>query len=297
MPIGEAWRRARSHLWAVLVGFAIGFAIAWPLTLLADTGVSGRAGPISSIADLHAKADWFARVVATGARPFLVDNPSKIQALLTAGPVLLLAAVGLLIRASGDTRDRWSRLLLAAILVPLCVGPFLVLADNTLEFRVLPALSALMLAYVVLAADACIRRVFGRDERAPMAQRVFPAVAIGLAVIGGIVAVRTTRTVIVRPAQQKEAALRAQLQAFDPKRHDRVQFVVPARWPPRDGLGLYSMRSDLEQDWVPRPDVALLLRSRGIDIDYSAIRVTRTPTRPAPEEFVLDGRVVLAATD
>jgi len=35
-------------------------------------------GTISSIADLHAKADWFARVVATGARPFLVvmtDRP------------------------------------------------------------------------------------------------------------------------------------------------------------------------------------------------------------------------------
>jgi hypothetical protein len=270
-PRLEAARRQfLTHLILFGVGTVIALGAAYLCLLLTDVEPSLRARPLNSLDDLAPKAWWFVtRYLATAARPFLVDSPSPIEALLTAVPILLIVTIGLWLMTAGALFERATHFLLLSLIVPLSVAPLLVISESQIEFRLLPAISMTLIFYLAASLRDLFKRAMTRvrvPKPPPMPSIVLVVAMVALAGFATKWDIEGTWTV---PGEIKETFLRGRIDQLDP-RTQSVAVILPSppfgtgsAWGAHDRLGDYTVTTDLSVPWVPRPNVRLILLEEG----------------------------------
>ncbi len=275
----------------VLVAGTVGLAIGRIFMAVLDVEPS-RLQIVDSVPEVVDKLVWFAtHPIAVAARPFQISSPGNTAAVLTAGPVLVVIAVGLYLRQNGSRTERAASVSLLMGLCALTMTMHLVSVDNQIEYRFMPGIVVLTWVYLVVAIRAIHRWLSGRTagiERLGVVGVAALAVVVGVATSQA----RTTiEQVFIRPAEVKEQYLTDRLEGFDPARHDRIVVLEPAEgWPSRTNLGIYSSRTDLGHGWVIEPNLCLLLEERHRDGVCPVVEVVDQPIELRSTDFGLDLR-------
>jgi hypothetical protein len=286
-PDDEGLRQTGKLLFAAAVGALVAFAAAVVVNDVTHVAWRDRSALLSSVGDIEHKAAWvFTRPLVIAARPFGIDSPTPLDALLTAGPVWLLIALDWARRVRSQ---RKYLLLLTLVAVPLvAMLPNVLVRENQIEFRVLAGICVTVWWYACVAAYHTLRR---QQWFEALRVHTGPAYVISAILVSwlALVSRRNIMTTMVEPNQQKDAYIAAQLRKFDPTQHSRIIVVNdPEWWGRRRRVGTFSLISDLALEWVPPADVRLKAREVGIDVLRTAITVQKEPFVSAANTVAID---------
>lgn len=250
-----------------LAAAALALAYVALLIVLAATGweVSGRSG----LADDPAhKASWVLYIAMPRALGlhYVGENPSGRLALA----VVVVLAVGLVLRAREDIAAAARLGAAAAVLVPLAYAPSLVVRENWASFRTQVALSMLLGLYVVVAVTEIGRFCLDWSSRSrPEVRRgvrlAVPALAAAGVTVVAVAAYVNVSERFVQPEARELKVIRSQVAAIPGDEVLRVVFRQASKYdegessPNFDEFAFPSSAAD----WVPEPAVALLLREQG----------------------------------
>ena len=253
---------------------------------------STRYGVVNSLPELIDKVIWFiGHPVAVAARPFLISSPGGVEAVLTAGPVILVVVIGLFLGRPGSIMERSVAVALLMGVAALSMSMHLISVDNQIEYRFMAGLVVVIWVYLAVGVRATQETL--RDRRSFL--RLMPAIGVPLLVVivlvGAVLARTNVQQVFVHPSEVKEAYLVDHLVGFDPESHDRIVVQQPVDgWPSHDNLGIYSTRTDIAHGWVIEPNLRLLLAEKsGYNGQVEILETTGwVPT--GPRDFILDLR-------
>ena len=265
---------------------------------LVDAEFVGRDRLIGSAPQVIDKVVWFiTHPVGVVARPFVIASPGNLEAFGTAGPVLVLIAVGLHMRQQGSVLERVGSLAVLGLAATLTMLFHLITSDNQVEYRFMAGLTVIVWIYCVFAARE-IGSTIGIyiDNRWGTGVMLIPKIGLAaltiVVVASGWMAYKNVDQVFVEPSRVKEFFLVAALEDYDPGSYERIVVIDgDGIWPSRENLGIYSTRSDLSHQWVPESNVRQLLRETGRWRSDGIIDVVRAPTRLQEGDYVVDLRL------
>jgi hypothetical protein len=266
LPVGEAWSRLRNAFLLLAITLASGL-LAAKFTILATGASQSARADILTIGEMPGKALWLVtRPIVTSLRPFLVDSPDPWVAGLTALPLLLLLLVGIAAQSHAISERFLSRASLVLIPLIASVLPNLITSENIYEFRNYRNLSwGVFTVASVLAVEWLHSRVAQPAVASGRRIAITRQWACGLLAAGlglGIILHANDRyaALIGDPYAAKTTFLTRSLEECVSNRSTREVTLVSPRGPfpvlPR--LGMFSMVTDLSQDWVPISNVRQL---------------------------------------
>ena len=159
----------------------------------------------------------------------------------------------------------------------LTLIPIMITSDNQIEFRVLPGYSwgiaALATFFLLISIDLLLRLLIENAKVRGFTLLIVPAVL-------SLVAVLTINShytdLFGGPYQKKNAFLNTSISSCLKNGTIKSVLVIAPKlpFPSFQRLGVFSMSTDLASEWVPKPNVELLLRQRGISapVAYSTTR-------------------------
>lgn len=208
------------------------------------------------------KIEWFlTRPIATAFRPFMIDSPSPIFAIITAAPFILFLAHCLcktLWKPTDAIRQNILTILLFSIwLLILPAAHLLVTSNNQYEFRMLPSLNF----SVVYLIGIHIFRLLTRHHFFQIVMVILlPALSISLTNI-------RFQELMYTPFNSKMNFYQNELQKCDGEQVNAglVVFGPNAPFPHFRRLGDFSIISDLEYSWVSKGSLLYFLRVNRID--------------------------------
>ena len=220
------------------------------------------------------------------------------MALLTAGPVLVLTAVGLYLRQKGTFWNRVAVIALLFVFMCLSMGSHLVSIENQIEYRYMVGITIAMWVYFLVALHQLMKTAItallsrhGATQSASVLSLLIP-IFMGVVIIGAAWNARANvNQVFIEPFQSKEVFLNQALEPFDPKVHSRIVLVSDQTvWPHRLNLGIYSTVSDLVHPWVLDPNIRLLLKEQGKETETVRLNVVSSVESLEPNDMVIDLR-------
>ena len=245
------------------------FSILVAVLALQISGVSAnKRVSILTLSEIPQKIAWLlTRPLVVGLRPFMIDSPSPKIALITSIPVivLLLFGIGSQSRHLGESlvyRAFWSAVPLVLSLIPIMIT-----SDNQIEFRVLPGYCwgiAVLATYFLLLFIDSLLGTHIRNIKQKTSVSLLVATIVALI---GIVSINSHYSDLIgSPYQKKNAFLNSKISSCLSRGSISEVFIIAPKLPfpslPR--LGIFSMSTDLASGWVPKPNVDLLLKERGI---------------------------------
>jgi hypothetical protein len=219
-------------------------------------------------------------------------------ALLTAGPIFVLTAVGLYLRQKGSVWNRAVATGLLLVFLCLAVGVHLVVTENQIEYHSMIGITIAMWVYLLVALRQLMRATVtmlrsrrGPTQKAPVPSLLVP-ILMGAVILGAAWNARTNiNQVFIKPFQSKEAYLSQALDPFDPEVHSRIVVINDQPlWPLRLNLGNLSTVSDLAHPWVVEPNIRLLLEERGVETATVPIAVVTPDFGAGPNDLAVDLR-------
>ena len=245
------------------------------------------------------KIVWFiTHPVAVVARPFVIASPGNLEAFATAGPVLVLVAVGLHMRQQGSVVERIGSLTVLGVAAALTMFFHLIASDNQIEYRFMAGLTVVFWVYCVFAVQEYgsiigikVEKIW---EKGALLIPKMGLVLLTIVVVGsGWLAYKNVEQVFVEPSRVKELFLIAALEDYDPDSYERIVVINgDGIWPSRENLGVYSTRSDLSHPWVPESNVRQLLRETGRWRSDGIIEVVGAARRVQEGDYVVDLRLL-----
>jgi len=291
--------RAVLRLGCLVVGTGVASLLIAPLARnIRGIPVDSRVQIITSPQEAVEKILWFvSHPVVVAARPFNIRSPEPLNALLTAGPVLGVTAIGLFVALRGPALSRLGTLCALGVCCSLTMTAHLVVPDNQIEYRFMVGLTVLAWGCVCAAFHWLIQR--GTEWlpsrlRNIMRLRGTPLPTACFALLLPLVAylsVTNIRQTFIEPSVSKEDFLLNSLTTYDPSVHDRILIIDHQEiWKSRPNLGTYSTTSDLAHGWVAEPNIRLLLRETGRDHSLPVLKVARDDTPPEAGDYLVDLR-------
>ena len=275
----------------LIISAAISIIASFSAIRLAGDSPNARVA-ILSLSDIPEKIVWLiSRPIVVGLRPFLIDSPAPMIAFISALPVLLIIALGVK-RQSVDLEEKIVyRFFWLAFPLVLTLIPIIVTSDNQIEFRVLPGFSwgiTVLAAYflLVLIADWFNSSTMNEKLKSS-ALLITPSLLAGI----GIVSINMHYSDLFEgPYRAKNAFLNAQISSCqDSGGFKSVQILPPAMpFPSLPRLGVFSMTTDLASEWVPKPNVELLLKQRNIAVPVTYLSIRPLETKATATECVID---------
>ena len=245
-----------------------------------------------SLSDIPEKIVWIiSRPIVVGLRPFLIDSPAPVIAFITALPVLLIITLGVK-RQSVNLGERVIyRFFWLAVALVLTLIPIIITSDNQIEFRVLPGFTwgiTVLASFflLVMVTDWLNSLKMGRKFKA-LAFFIVPSI---LAFVG-IASINTHYVDLFEgPYRAKNAFLNAQISSCQESSTLKGVQILPPKipFPSLPRLGVFSMTTDLASDWVPKPNVELLLKQRNIIVPVTYLSIRPLETKAAAIECVID---------
>jgi len=277
----------------VLLILSVTIAIIVSFTAMQLAGVSRNARvAILSLSDIPEKIVWLiSRPVVVSLRPFLIDSPAPMIAIVTALPVLLVIAIGVK-RQSVNLKEKIVyRFFWIALPLVLTLIPIIVTSDNQIEFRVLPGFSwgitALSSYFLLVMIADWLNSLKVNGKLKASALLVVPFI---LALVG-IASINTHYTDLFEgPYRAKNAFLNAQLSSCQDSGKLKSVVILPPvmTFPSLPRLGVFSMSTDLASEWVPKPNVELFLKQRNIVVPVTYLSIRPLETKATATECVID---------
>ena len=242
---------------------------------------------ILGVSDIPEKFVWFlSRPIVVGFRPFMVDSPTPIAALLTSLPAMAILFFGIWKQSNNLRESIFVRLFWFSLAFVFSLIPIIITADNQVEFRVIPGYSwgiaVLAVFFLVQSTDDLLRR-FVRNSKIQNLLIALPLLALSLL---SIISINLHYSELFgSPYQQKNAFLNNSLTTCSKENRIRNIVIIPPElpFPSRPRLGVFSMSTDLDSSWVPKPNVELLLRKKGVEgtVRYIELRPVLADLDPA----------------
>lgn len=251
--------------------------------VLADKSAVARSALVT---DYIGKSQWFIREVMFNALNLYNVTPTLSIAMIVAIGI----AAGLLICVEGSIAAQLSKLALAAILIPLCYLPNLLVAENWASYRTQIALTSLVILYLSFAILSL------RKAHIPAVTLMAYSVMLMLVLVGGYSAARNVAVDFAIPQYEELALMRNQLSS--PKLDTATSvYLIPATWEDAfapvvryDEYGVVSS----SVAWSEQPMVYFVLHDINPSHDEIPVIVAPAdgPFNPPPGSIVVDMRSV-----
>ncbi len=278
---GRTFRRFALYCAIFAVGMALGFVI-YKLgpAIYSDSHYSARGGLIG-ISDIPERVLWFVRPL-TYALNFLVILTNYPNWIL---PVTILIFsfifAGLFPYFKRDRERRISKYALAMLLLFLSHSVMLSVEQRANDYRMIPALTSLVVFYMYLAVQGFASRFsVGRIN----------CVAGATAAVCIAVAAWQVHACFVMPQIKELEFVRFQLQQANLSEYRNIHVIRPERWSkfmPMQYAGASSYHS-----WTPQSMVGFVLRD--VAPGYASLKVTSSasddPSPPPVGSLVVDMR-------
>ena len=259
-------------------------------------GISANARvSIVTISEIPEKVVWLiTRPLVVGMRPFMIDSPSPKIALITSIPMVLILAMGIRKQSIDLSESIFHRAIYLILPLILTLIPIIITSDNQLEFRVLLGYcwgTATLASYFLLVA---IRNWLGSLNVNSLFKTFSILVVPSILVFVSISSINSHyRDLFESPYNKKNAFLNSKISSCFSSSFLENVLILPPKLPfpslPR--LGVFSTSTDLASSWVPKPNVELLLKLRGVNVS-----VTYLDVRP-PDREVLTASCVIDLED
>lgn len=236
-----------------------------------------------ALSDLPRKVIWFlTRPFVIGLRPFQISSPSSVQALLNILPVVLLIFLGILISQGFKVGTSLIRFMVVIVSIGSSMFPLLVTSPNEFEFRMISgyewSVVVLLFYFLLILAEFCGKIVFRRIRLD--VGRLLKIGLICMSLVGIITLNQNYNKFINGPYSTKTAFLLRSIRACTNEQFATGITLLPptSPFPSMNNLGLYSMTTDLQSEWVPKANVEILLKTQGIraKVFYAPERTNRT---------------------
>lgn len=245
-----------------------------------------------TLTEIPDKIAWlFSRPFVVGLRPFTIDSPTPIFALITSLPILLILFFGVMrqSRQSGELFLYRASVIVLPLLLTLI--PIMITSDNQIEFRLLSGYCwgvAAIASFFLLTEIKIWLRTLNASKK--LERTVLLLVSTILSLVA-IISVNLHYTQLFGgPYQKKNAFLNAKISSCFNERPIEKAVIIPPKEPfpsfPR--LGVFSMSTDLASPWVPKPNVELLLRQRKINVPVVYLEIRPSNMKVAKTECVID---------
>lgn len=269
----------------------IAITTAFSAMYLAGVSPNSRVA-LLSVSKIPEKVGWLiSRPMVVGLRPFLIDSPAPMLAIITALPVLLIIALGVRRQSAKLDEKIVNRFFWIALPLILSLIPIIITSDNQIEFRVLPGYSwgiAVLSSYFLLVMVADWVNSLKMSERFRVAALfITPSI---LAAIGIVSINMHYSDLFEAPYRMKNVFLNARITACLESGAMKSVIILPpkAPFPSLPRLGVFSMSTDLASDWVPKPNVELLLNERNFSVPVTYLDVRPLKVQAVTTECVID---------
>jgi hypothetical protein len=286
---------AMRGLTLLLISGLVSIFLAFVTMQIVGVSPNDRVGLVS-LFGIPEKVMWLlSRPLVIGLRPFTIDSPTPLFALITSIPVILILFFGVR-RQSGQQKELFF-VRTSVIVVPLLLTltPIVITADNQIEFRLLSGYCWGTLAIATYFFLLGIQRYFASLKITTNLEKVGVFVTSGVLLV---VAVFTVNLHYVQffgsPYQQKTTFLNSRISLCVDEQFVEKVLIVPPKlpFPSYKRLGVFSMSTDLASPWVPKANVEVLLKERNLRIAVSyreprpsTIKVQKTQCVIDLEEF------------
>lgn len=215
-----------------------------------------------NLSDLDEKILWFiSRPIVVGLRFFDISSPSPLMALLSILPVIIIILGAFVTECSLIKANKIKRATLFSICLGMTLSHLLVIQDNQIEHRYLPGFAFSIFCLFCLSMRKLIKRFLHQIIGKNLAPRIVSFVLVFVAVL--IIANTNWRyyVSIYQPYQIKNTFLLNALGECNiTSTHQFIEILQPkVSFPVLNRLGTYSQSTDMASDWVPAPNVWLLL--------------------------------------
>lgn len=211
----------------------------------------------ASLHEIPTKLTWFfTRVIVSAYRPYFIDSPTAIEAALISGAFFSLGFyVYMKVNKSGEIiyvrKKLLGEILLIQILIVLSVSPLLVWGQNQIEFRLFGAGSFLALSFVLIPS-LNFMRLANKKIGSLSLLVLLPVTFLS------VLSLARANELRVEPYKAKHDFIRESIEAcYKQGVTETISYIIPNEWPSRVLLGDYSVGTDLQMSWVPKPSIAL----------------------------------------
>jgi hypothetical protein len=233
---------------------------------------------ILTASDIPEKFVWIlSRPIVVGFRPFMVDSPTPIAALLTGLPVMAIVFFGIWKQSKNLKEPIFIRFFWFSLAFAFSLLPIIMTADNQIEFRVIPGycwgIAVLAVFFLSHLIDNSLRKFIRNSKIQNFLLALTPLTLSLLAIIS--INLHYSE-LFGSPYQKKNAFLNTSLTTCSNEgKIKNILILSPdLPFPSRPRLGVFSMSTDLGSNWVPKPNVELLLEKMGIEstVQYLELR-------------------------
>ena len=245
------------YSFSIIASSMFAYVMAKLAILLFDSPIKGRTNLVDSASELIDKTIWvMSRPVVLSFRPFIIESSGLISILVTVAGFFLSSVA---IFNLAKNKSIWKCVLNLTLIYVIALLPIIVITENQIEFRTLPATSAIGLLLVLSG----IQLIFSRIKIVPSAVLYFPIACMVLLYAGSKV-----QSVFIDSFDVNKKLIKAIAETS----HRSPEYLVildQEPWPQRNYIGSLSVISDLQMSWVPQGEIAQVL-----GVDESAISVS-----------------------
>ena len=263
-------RRDYFYLASIISSAVFAYLIANLVVYLSSSPVKGRTNLVDSGSELVEKILWLiSRPIFLSIRPFIIESTGFLAVVISIIGVLL-SAVALFNLFS--VSSWWKSSLNLALIYALGLFPILVIAENQIEFRTLPATSSIGLLLVLRGGQL----VFSKIKHL----QIEVVTLVLFATLSFYANSKVSSIFLYSFESNKKEILLATEQANETTRY--WIYSDQLNWPQNNYIGALSVISDLQMPWVPIGQISQILK-----IDESRISITQKPFLSSPPSSVV----------
>ncbi len=240
------------YLKFLVAGSLFGFLIGRLAGLIAGLSLKARTEIVDSPLELVEKIFWIlTRPVLLSIRPFIIESRGILAAIFTVlGLFLTVLSLWQVSRRTGFSVLNFLSTLISVYAVGLL--PLLVIAENQIEFRTLPATSCFGLLFVLTGANFFFNKFLNR--RGAVSLISFMVLLTLLNYSQGKI-----NYIFIDSFRQNYNFVKSSYSELNSL--DQIVVLIDSKpWPQSNSIGALSVKSDFQMPWVPVGAISQILR-------------------------------------
>jgi hypothetical protein len=263
-------RKCYEYLVSLILSAALGYLIANLVVHVLDSPIKERTNLVDSPTEFVEKILWIvSRPIFLSIRPFIIESSGFLAVLISILGILLSTASLLNLFSR---KSLWRSFFSLTTIYFVGLLPVLVIAENLIEFRTLPATSSVGLLLVLWGGQIVLAKIrFVRIE---------VITALTLTTLSFYASNKIDSIFLESFESNKKAIVLLAEQADETTRY--LIYSDQITWPQNNYIGALSVISDLQMPWVPIGQVSQILK-----INESRVTRTGEPSASSPPSQVL----------
>jgi hypothetical protein len=252
LKYGKIDERDKLYLKFLVAGSFFAFLIGRLAGLIVELSLKARTEIVDSPLELVEKIVWIlTRPVLLSIRPFIIESRGILAAIFTVlGLFLTLLSLWQISRRTGFSVLNFLLTLISVYAVGLL--PLLVIAENQIEFRTLPATSSFGLLFVLSGVNLFFDKFLKLRGAVPL---------ISLIVLLALLnySQGKVNSIFIDSFRQNYNFIKSSYSELNSS--DQIVVLIDSKpWPQSNSIGALSVKSDFQMPWVPIGEISQILR-------------------------------------